>query len=343
MGMTSYKKAQAKTLTTAMTVDDGAALYIVYTGDADSAGGYIQASTDSDFYLYVGTDSDDSTATDATIDTDHDTDAVSSDGVFNTDWATTLTMGEVAAIIDYSPNWSCRLVGAFYNDGILSTDGPTILENLTDATEITRANGLYIDFDKSAVTTAVDGTDGVSGETGTDFIQNRLCFGPEWDTTIDEPLVRRSDANDDEGALGWDPQPSISDMSTTRTTEGPVYKVTDTRAELLGLQVTMTATDASLFVDSDSILTTDTFSVAIFSASQTETSLLKKFTQLNHNADTAPNSDTLVITKTFGSDDLAGCISQPGERLVAVVYSSITDLTLGISGNAEYGDWDAFD
>lgn len=330
-----YTRSFAHSIQSAFTVDDEPIMLLEYTGASDSNGFYM---IDSDgLKLFVGSDSDDNTASDTTLESDvtagSDTDYLTSDWWLqwnNTDY----TLSDVQEIVNYSPNWKLRLVTGLPDDVITTTDATA---QVSDATAVTRGTGVIIYRDKSDTDGTAGGSDSLIG-TSTNLMQIRVCMGPEADTTISDPLLRRSEKVREQ----FDPQPTAylsyqggSALTSTRTSEGPMYApLVDQASKIDTLTITGTtgtdigANDVNLYIvahkagEAARLLYTDPFTAAV-------------------------TSDTVSFTTDYDTTETAGWVARPGERLVVLAASTETDLTtdglitMTVSANGRYGEWDA--
>lgn len=330
-----YTRPFTHSIQSAFTVDDEPILLLEFTGASDSFGFYM---IDSDgLKLFVGTDSDDNTASDTTLESDttagSDTDYLTSDWWLqwnNTDY----TLSDVQEIVNYSPNWKLRLVTGLPEDVITTTDATA---QVTDATAVTRGTGAVINRDKSDTDGTANGSDSFIG-TSTNLAQVRVCIGPEADTAIADPLLRRSEKVRDQ----FDPQPTAylsnqggSALTSTRTSEGPMYApLVDMASKIDTLNITGTtgtdigANDVNLYF------------IAHKAGEAARLLLSDPITA-------SATSDTVSFTTDYNTTNTGALVSRPGERLIVLVASTETDLstdgltTLTVSATGRYGEWDA--
>ena len=317
------KKAFGVSETGALTVDNMTALALTFIGDPDSSGFHDVDGAAGTLLLSVGSDSDDSDASDTTIDSDT-TGGTDSDGTFISDNfsdsdALPNALGGLRNAINESPNWNAELVGGLRNTPLEGT----ILLDVTGDTEIQSGETVLIVFDTSSTDMSagaeLDFADGLDNT-----ILRSLCIGPEADGSLGSDsylgLARKSHAN-----FKVEADPTDSDVSTTNSTVGPVYSPAY-RAQVNRIEALVDDTDST-----DAIPLT----VLVFAAHQTKPDRLI----MRHD----PADAVGPLTALLDADDLAAVISDPETRIVVVAGSNSDADILELAIVGTYGNPDAYD
>jgi len=308
----TWSKAIGQSQTGAITVDEGVAFNLTFIGDKDSKGFH---KIDSDgVLLAVGSDSDDSDASDATINTDTtlngdqvgtDTDGLLISDNFSDTTKSYFGMGGLIQAINTSPNWRASLVAAlpgsrFDNVGVLLTKAGS------DA--IDSGQTVLVEFDTSATDNFI-GADPATADT--DRIARQFCIGREFDSDLGSDnyigLARVSKAN-----LPLFSQPKDSDISTTNTDVGPAYNA-DVQAKATKIVMTGETPDSD---------TTGTLDVYCFAAKQSTGAVQGKSRLIFKHTVTTDTSNLKEID--LKEADLASVVTLPGERLVVILSPSDT-------------------